>query len=145
MNIQKLIVFLFLLLTQSKAFCSGYTLRVGTGSMGTGQANPITFASAYEYEFTYNTPKNYEYRVSPGAEALAGVRFQNKNSDAYISLGGGVLYDFNSLGAGIYSALGYDIFCWGVCLSVEYLQTAGYGKSFISPYFLRIGIGYWSK
>lgn len=127
------------------AYAAGYTLRVGAASMGTGQANPVTFVAPYEYEFTYNTKSNYEFRLSPGSAALFGKKFETKSTGAYIGLGGGFLYDFNSPGIGVYSALGYDFFCGTFCLSFEYLQTAGYGKTFISPYFIRLGMGIWTK
>lgn len=142
--ISKLLLLVFAFLAPF-AYGAGYTLRVGAASMGTGQANPVTFVAPYEYEFTYNTKTNYEFRLSPGAAGLVGKKFEAKSTGAYIGLGGGILYDFNSPGVGVYSALGYDFFCGTFCLSFEYLQTAGYGKTFISPYFVRIGMGIWTK
>lgn len=128
----------------STALGSGYTFRVGAASMGTGQANPVTFVAPYEYEFTYNTKSDFEIRIAPGAEGLFGHKFNSK-SGAYISLGGGFIYDFNSPAVGVYSAIGFEFLCSTFCFSMEYLQTAGYGKTFVSPYFIRIGMGIWLK
>ena len=123
------------------AVASRLGLLIGPAGLGIGDPNPITFVSPAEYEVQYVTASNLEFRFAL-TELYAGHR-ETFKFGGYLGIGGGVFLNANGIGLGVYSAFGYDIFCFGLCFSAEYLHTFGLNsKGLASPYALRIGASY---
>ncbi len=119
------------------------TLHVGPIAGGAGGSNPISIppVNIAEYELVYLTEDKTEWSLSIVPGVLYGYRsFLTKN--AYVSLGGGIVLNFNGVGPGVYSALGYE-FCFGPCFNVEYKQAVGHtGRQLISAYAVRVGVSF---
>jgi|GEM_PF-2476050 len=126
----------------SEAQAARFGLFVGPAGFGSGDANPITFASPAEYEFQFASDGGLEIRA-----ALIGLTLgyrMRADWGGYASVGGGVLIDANGFGAGPAAALGYDFFCMVLCGSAEYVQMLGVGsRGLMSPYALRLGVSLW--
>lgn len=135
------LVFIFFLNGTSTAFAN-WTLHVGPVSVGAGGSNPISIPplQVIEYEFVWINAKQRELTIGIVPGLLYGQRFYLSPNGPYVSGGGGLVFDLNGIGPGIYAALGYDLCASVVCFNMEYKKALGLTtRTLIAPYALRIG------
>lgn len=121
----------------------GYLVRVGPPAVGMGQANPVTFTSPAEYEFTFISQSGLEARVALITTGV-GTRIDLKHGFS-ASLGAGLVLNSNGVGPGVYSSFNYRFTCERFCADIDFIQSIGISKKILNPYALRIGVGLWSK
>ncbi|MBP6217819.1 MAG: hypothetical protein KA436_04455 [Oligoflexales bacterium] len=119
-----------------------FVIHAGPASMGIGGSNPLSIppTDPLDYEFVWLTDseKEWSFGLSPGV--FYGQRYTFADHFTYVSLGGGIVNEFNGLGPGIYTAFGYD-YCDWFCFNIEYKQALGFTtKNILSPYALRVGV-----
>ena len=119
-------------------------LRVGPAGRGDGGTNPIGLPPTVDqYDFFYVTAAGFEGSFSLLPGLLFGHRWSFDNT--YIGLGGGLVFDINGVGPGLYSSFGYlSGKGAGWHFLAEYKQAVGYHSSsaphgLIFPYACRIG------
>jgi hypothetical protein len=125
----------------SRTGYADFTIHVGPTSMGSGGSNPISIppVSLQEYEFVWVSDSKTEYSVSIIPGLLIGQRYPFTN--AYVSLGGGLVIGINGIGPGIYTASGMDFCSNEYCFNIELKNALGFTRqSLIMPYALRIGL-----
>jgi hypothetical protein len=142
--LRQIIIFLtlFSLSFTAPSLYAQYTLHVGPVSIGSGGPNPISIPpiNPLEYEFVWLRPGNQEVSLSISPGVFYGKRLKFSYG-TYFSMGGGLVFDLNGLGPGIYSAFGYDGCGSYFCFNIEYKKALGITlKNIISPYAVRIGV-----
>jgi hypothetical protein len=128
--------------TATRAEAHRYGLFVGPASVGAGDPNPVTFVSPVEYEAQFVHDKGLDVRASL-IGLYAGLRNRAKWG-GYATLGAGLMLTANGIGVGTFGAVGYDFFCFTVCVGAEYFQGVGIGVGgYLAPYALRLGVTLW--
>ena len=124
---------------------TGLSIGAGPVAVGKGGANPPS-----------SNPLNLLQigMLFQKAELLVSVvpgifySYRMNRDDWYLTFGAGMMLDARGLGPGMGLGLGYHIFCYGICLDIDFRKSLGvpwqpfhnYSKMFLlSNYSLRLG------
>jgi hypothetical protein len=127
----------------SQASASTIFLHLGPPSAGGGGTNPLSIPpGVLDTEFVYLTQAKREITVGLIPGILYGARF-GEPKGAYVSMGGGLIFNPDVATIGAYSAFGYSGQCNSWCFNIEYKQSVGlYAGRIVTPYAVRAGVGY---
>lgn len=120
-------------------------VHVGPPSVGQGGSNPLSVPpiNPIEYEFEWISPKGFEANIGITPGLLFGIRSQT-GGGFYVGAGGGLVISANGVGPGAYSSFGINV-GKKVFFNAELKQALGIAlqsNSIISPYALRVGMGF---
>jgi hypothetical protein len=146
-------LFIMLLVTATMGVCAAPSpatageiiVHVGPPSVGQGGSNPLSVPpiNPIEYEFEWISPRGFEANIGITPGLLFGARSQTAGG-LYVGAGGGLVISANGVGPGVYSSFGLNL-GKKVFFNAELKQAIGIAletSSIISPYALRVGMGF---
>lgn len=138
----KFIFAILLLAIAPKLLASEVQLKLGPASVGNGGTNPLGIPpGATDIDITYLTESDLHIAVSVSPGISIGQLF--RHGSLFGVLGGGLAISVNGAALALFSAVGWQrSFHEDFSYLIEYRSAIGAGAYIITPYALRMGVGY---